>query len=179
MVSWWLGELVSCVGFQCSSAKVRPLHSSAIMGIADELRQRTFHYAVGTLTFCRKLPKTSESREISRQLLRAGMGTASNYWSACRGRSDAEFISKLGVAEDEAAESVMWLMLILEAGITQDADAKSLLSEGREITAILSRSHKTARENRRRKKQTKRLKQTKQITKLPTDQFTNSIATPP
>ena len=86
------------------------------MGIAEQLRQRTFRYALHTVAFCRKLPDSAEGREICRQLLRAGMGTASNYWSACRGRSDKEFVAKLGIAEDEAAESVMWLMLILQSG---------------------------------------------------------------
>jgi four helix bundle protein len=141
------------------------------MSIADELRERTFRYALRVLTSCRRLPDTLEGREIAKQLLRAGMGTSSNYWSACRGRSDAEFIAKLGVAEDEAAESVMWLMLILQGGIRNDADTKDLLREGREITAILSKSHKTARENRRRKKTQAKTK----LTKLPTAPFTKSI----
>ena len=88
------------------------LHAGG-MTIADDLRQRTFRYALQTIKFCRSLPDDWDAREIGRQLLRAGMGTASNYWSACRGRSDSEFISKLGVAEDEAAESVLWTMLLL------------------------------------------------------------------
>jgi four helix bundle protein len=134
-------------------------------GIAEELRQRTFRYSVRTLRYCRLLSPSWEVREIAEQLLRAGMGTAANYWSACRGRSSAEFIAKLGVAEDEAAESVMWLMLILQAGIRDDLETKALLAEGREITAILSKSRKTAKENRRRRKP--------QLTKLPTDQLTN------
>jgi len=136
--------------------------------IADELRQRTFRYALRVLSSCRRLPDTLEGREIARQFLRSGMGTASNYWSACRGRSGAEFIAKLGVAEDEAAESVMWLMLILQSGIRADAETKDLLQEGREITAILSKSHKTARENRRKSKSKN------QLTKLPTYQPANS-----
>src|SRR3954463_11559799 len=103
--------------------------------IAEGLRQRTFNYALRVLGFCRRLPDTIEGREIAKQLLRAGMGTSSNYWSACRGRSAAEFIAKLGVAEDEAAESVMWLMLILQSGLRDDAETKDLLQEGREITA--------------------------------------------
>lgn len=122
------------------------------MTIAEDLRQRTFRYALQTIQFCRALPDTWDAREVGRQLLRAGMGTASNYWSACRGRSDSEFISKLGVAEDEAAESVLWAMLIIQSGIRDDVKSKDLLSEGREITAILSRSRKTARENRRHKR---------------------------
>jgi four helix bundle protein len=121
--------------------------------IADELRDRTFKYTLRISQFCRALPTSWEIREIGAQLLRTGMGTAGNYWSACRGRSNREFIAKLGVAEDEAAESVLWLMLILRTGIRDDDETNSLLREGREITAILSASHKTARENLRRKNQ--------------------------
>jgi four helix bundle protein len=120
--------------------------------IADRLRERTFNYALRTLGYCRSLPNEWDVREIAKQLLRAGMGTSGNYWSACRGRSGREFIAKLGVAEDEAAESVLWLTLIQQGGIRDDLETKSLLQEGREITAILSASHKTAKENRRRKK---------------------------
>ena len=79
------------------------------------------------------------------------MGTSGNYWSACRGRSGSEFIARLGVAEDEAAESVMWLMMIIQSGMNETTEATDLLAEGREITAILSASHKTAKENRRKK----------------------------
>ena len=120
--------------------------------IADQLRERTFNYALRILRYCRGLPHDDETREIRGQLLRAGMGVSGNYWSACRGRSTAEFIARLGVAEDEAAESVMWLMLILRSGTREDPETKDLLQEGRELTAILSTSVKTARENRRRRK---------------------------
>jgi four helix bundle protein len=145
------------------------------MSIAEELRHRTFQYALRVIRFCRKLPDSWEAREIGRQLLRAGTGTASNYWSCCRGRSDREFVAKLGVSEDEAAESVMWLMLILQSGLRADTETKGLLGEGQEITAILSKSHKTARENRRRKKAQAKNK----LTNLPTDQFTKSTEVPP
>jgi four helix bundle protein len=121
--------------------------------IAERLRERTFNYALRTLRYCRSLPNEWDIREIAKQLIRAGNGTAANYWSACRGRSDREFIAKLGVAEDEAAESVLWLMLILQGGIREDAETKTLLQDGREITAILSASHKTAKDNRRKRKQ--------------------------
>ena len=126
--------------------------------IADDLRERTLRYALRILPFCRQLPDRWECRELGRQLLRAGMGVAGNYWSACRGRSDKEFIAKLGVAADEADESVLWLTVVFRGGIRKDETAKDLLSEGHQLRAILSRSHKTARENRRRKKQAKKPK---------------------
>jgi four helix bundle protein len=123
---------------------------------AEELRQRTFQYALRIVAVCRQFPDQWIEREIGKQLLRAGMGVTGNYWSACRGRSDKEFIAKLGVAVDEADESVLWLTTVVQSGIRTDLETKSLLGEGREIRAILSKSHKTARENRRRKTRAKR-----------------------
>ena len=137
--------------------------------IADALRDRTLRYALRILKSCRHLPNEWEIREVGRQLLRAGMGVSGNYWSACRGRSDKEFIAKLGVAADEADESVLWLTLLIRGGIGEDLETKALLAEGVEIRAILSKSHKTARENRRRKTRKP------QLTNSPAHQFTKSI----
>jgi four helix bundle protein len=104
------------------------------------------------IAFCRQLPDTWVERELGKQLLRAGMGVAGNCWSACRGRSDKEFVAKIGVAADEADESVLWLTALDRSGIRSNGDGKSLLGEGNELRAILAKSHKTARENRKKKK---------------------------
>ena len=141
--------------------------------IADELRQRTLLYGLQIIAFCRRLPNDWVEREIGKQLLRAGMGVPGNYWSACRGRSDREFIAKLGVAVDEADEGVLWLTAIIRSGIQEDVVTKNLLREGQELRAILSKSHKTARENRQRRAREKKTQ--KQITKSPTRPFTKSI----
>jgi four helix bundle protein len=144
--------------------------------IADELRERTLRYALRVVSHCQKLPDTCVAREIGRQLLRAGMGVAGNYWSACRGRSDREFVAKLGVSVDEADESVLWLTAIIRSAIRNDLETKNLLREGQEIRAILSKSHKTARENRQLKARQKRKRQ---LTNSPTRQLTNSNEVPP
>ena len=123
--------------------------------IADRLRQRTFDFAIGVIAFCRQLPDSWVERELGKQLLRAGMGVAGNYWSACRGRSDKEFVAKLGVASDEADESVLWLTAFERSGISK-GDGKSLLAEGNQLRAILAKSHKTARENRKNRKRAAR-----------------------
>ncbi len=144
--------------------------------IADELRQRTFRYGLRILAFCQhRLPDTWQCREIGRQLLRAGMGVSGNYWSACRGRSTDEFIAKLGVATDEADESVLWMTAVVQSGIDQESDTTELLREGQELRAILSKSHNTAKENRLRKQRAAReARQGRQLTNSPTRQFTKS-----
>ena len=121
------------------------------MTIANELRSRTLNYASDILTFCRSLPDTWDARELGKQLLRAGMGTAGNYWSACRGRSHREFVAKLGTSVDECDESVLWLMLMERAKVGDQNSVGNLQREGQETRAILSKSHRTARENRQRR----------------------------
>jgi four helix bundle protein len=137
--------------------------------IADELRQRTMRYGLRVIRFCKALPDDWVAREIGKQLLRAGMGVPGNYWSACRGRSDREFIAKLGVAVDEADEGVLWLTAIIQTGISQNVAAKDLLGEGQELRAILSKSHKTARDNRQRRARHKKAEN--QIAKSPIHQI--------
>jgi four helix bundle protein len=132
-------------------------------------------YGLRVITSCRQLPDDWVAREIGKQLLRAGMGVPGNYWSACRGRSDREFISKLAVAVDEADEGVLWLTAILQSGIKQDTVIKDLLGEAQELRAILSKSHKAARENRQRKaREAKAGKSLNQLTNSPTRQLTKS-----
>jgi four helix bundle protein len=120
--------------------------------VADRLRQRTFDFGFGVIAYCRQLPDGWVERELGKQLLRAGMGVAGNYWSACRGRSDKEFVAKLGVAADEADESVLWLTAFDRSGLLPTLDGQRLLGEAKELRAILAKSHKTARDNRKKKK---------------------------
>jgi four helix bundle protein len=55
------------------------------------------------------LPNNVAGRAIGGQLVRAGTSVGANYRAACRGRSRAEFIAKLGVVEEEADESAFWM----------------------------------------------------------------------
>lgn len=93
-------------------------------------------FAVDVCGFCRSLPAHAEARDVVRQLRRAASSTAANYRASKRGRSDAEFISKVGQAIEEADESLFWL----EFG----------------IVAILTASQKTAKVRRTQRKQAKK-----------------------
>ena len=75
-------------------------------------------------------------RAIGGQLVRAGTSVGANYRAACRARSKAEFIAKLGIVEEEADESGYWLELIVESGLTKLKLLESLLKEANELVAI-------------------------------------------
>lgn len=71
---------------------------------------------------------------------------AANYRAACRARTKAEFIAKVGIVLEEADEAVLWLELLTESGIISADKTESLLAEARELTAIFTASRRTARE---------------------------------
>ena len=111
---------------------------------ADELKNRTKLFALRVLKLAAALPATIEGTAIRGQLVRAGTSVGANYRAACRGRSRAEFIAKLGVVEEEADESAFWLELIIEGAFLKTGQVKPLLDEANEITKIMARSRITA-----------------------------------
>ena len=64
-----------------------------------------------------RLPRSRTADVIGRQLLRCGTSVGANYRAACRARSSADFIAKIGIVEEEADESGYWLELLVETGI--------------------------------------------------------------
>ena len=109
-----------------------------------ELKMRTKKFALRILKLSRAMPKTDDGRIIAKQLIRAGTSVGANYRAACRGRSKAEFISKLGIVEEEADECAFWLEIIIEAGMLKARRVASLLQEANELTAIMVASRKGA-----------------------------------
>ena len=115
---------------------------------ADELKTRTKKFAVRIVKLFRSLPRTDEARILGKQVLRSGTSVAANYRAACRARSRAEFIAKIGVVVEEADETVFWFELLVECEIVRAATMESLLIEGNELLAIFAASHYTAKTRR-------------------------------
>ena len=93
----------------------------------------------------RALPRREDARVIGRQLLRSGTSVGANYRSACRARSRAEFVAKLGIVLEEADETVFWLELLQESDIVSVGKMGPLLQEARELTSIFVASMRTAK----------------------------------
>lgn len=111
---------------------------------AEELKKRTKQFALRILKLVAALPNSIQGRAIGGQLVRAGTSVGANYRSACRGRSRAEFIAKLGVVEEEADESAYWLELIIEGKVLKPMLVAPLLTEANELVRIMARSRISA-----------------------------------
>ncbi|HEY2434032.1 MAG TPA: four helix bundle protein [Vicinamibacterales bacterium] len=109
-----------------------------------ELQARTRRFAASIITFCEQLPQTAACQRMVPQLIDSAGATDSNYRAACRGRSKAEFIAKLGVACEEADESKGWLLLLVESKQVEGPTVEALIQEADELTSIFAKSRITA-----------------------------------
>src|SRR5205085_2936850 len=100
------------------------------------------------LKLFRSLPKSKDADVLGLQLLRAGTSVGANYRAACRARSQAEFISKITIVEEEADESAYWIELLIESDIIKKEKLDDLLKKANELTAIFTSSGKTAKNNK-------------------------------
>jgi four helix bundle protein len=105
------------------------------MGSAD-LRERTKLFALAVIRFYVGLPKTTEAQILGKQVLRSATSIGAQYREAQRAKSDADFISKIEGALQEAEETLYWLELLAESNITSQAVTQPLSVEVNEIIAI-------------------------------------------
>ena len=84
-------------------------------GPSEGLRQRTKAYALRIIRLCAGLHSSMEASIIARQLVRSGTSVGAQFREACRAKSDADYVSKLGGSIQELDESSYWMELLAEA----------------------------------------------------------------
>src|SRR3954452_24524895 len=94
-----------------------PIAESKTVVRTADLKARTKQFAVRVMKLVDSLPRTIQGRVVANQIIRSATSVAANYRAACRARSRAEFIAKIGVVEEEADETAFWLELIVECEI--------------------------------------------------------------
>ena len=111
------------------------------------LRDRTKQFALRIIRLSEALPKSNEAQEIGKQLLRSGTSVAANFREASRARSDAEFIAKLGIVEQEMDESLLWMELLVESEIVALARMQELMTEADELIRIVIKAIQSTKRN--------------------------------
>ncbi|MDI9860471.1 four helix bundle protein [Flectobacillus roseus] len=119
------------------------------------IKQRTKTFAIRVIRLVDSLPQTVSAQVIAKQIVRSSTAVAANYRASCRARSQAEFIAKLGIVEEEADESLFWLELLVESGIVKRDKLELLMTEANELTSIIVSSIKTAKRSLEQKTRVK------------------------
>jgi four helix bundle protein len=115
---------------------------------SGNLKERTKRFALEIIKLVETLPPENTCAVLGRQLLRSGTSVGANYRAACRAKSTADFIFKMGIVEEEADESSFWVELLVEAGKLNSEVASTVLQECNELVAISVASIRTARKSR-------------------------------
>ena len=115
----------------------------------EKIQERTKAFALQVIRLVEGLPKDKTSDVIGRQLLRCGTSIGANYRAACRARSQADFIAKMGIVEGEADESIYWMNLLAESNSIDRNGVADLIEEANQLVAITVSSIKTAKQNRK------------------------------
>ena len=115
--------------------------------MSTELKERTKNFVIKVVRLISLIKPGKIEDIIKSQILRSATSVGANYRAALRGRSRAEFISKLNIAEEEADETCYWLEIIIELDLISEDKVLSVYEEARAITAILTAAGKTAKLN--------------------------------
>jgi len=112
-----------------------------------DMNKRTMKMALDVIKLTKLFPLSQESKVITYQIIKSSTSTAANYRAAGRGKSLKDFISKLGIAEEECDETIFWLEMIHEANLAPLEATKPIKQETSEILSIIVSSIKTAKKN--------------------------------
>ena len=85
----------------------------------ETLKNKTKKFGVDIILFCDSLKPGKANSVITYQLVKSATSVGANYRSACRGRSDKEFFSKICIVVEEADESIFWLEVIDDSKLTR------------------------------------------------------------
>jgi len=111
----------------------------------EELQARTKAFALRVMRMTDALPQSAKGRVLGNQILRSATAVASGYRAACRARSRADWIDKIGRTLEETDESVLWLELIGAGGLLPVDEVAALRQEGQELTRIFASIHITSK----------------------------------
>src|SRR5437867_12121989 len=85
----------------------------------EELRDRTKAFAIRIVRVYRALSYKTDAQVLGKQLLRCETAVAANYPAACRARSKAEWVAKIGIVVEEADETIFWLEMLSDCSIVR------------------------------------------------------------
>lgn len=102
----------------------------------QDLKKRTKDFALRIVKLYQALPKSTEAQIFGKQILRSGTSVGANYYEACRAKSRADFIHKIGTVLQELEETIFWLELIEDSGTMKRSRLTEINKETNELIAM-------------------------------------------
>ena len=93
-------------------------------------------------------PRTMQTQEASRQVLRSAMSVGANIAEGHGRHEGAEYIHYLRIAQGSANETDHWLHTSVDIGLSRAEAVKDLISKNNEVRRLLVASISTLRSKR-------------------------------
>lgn len=110
-----------------------------------DLKERIFQLAAAIGSLVLELPYNRVNKEYFSQLVRASSSVGANYRAARRAKSNADFLNKLKICEEEADEVIYFLDLLNVFNKEKTNHINNVKAEATEILKILVASINTTR----------------------------------
>ncbi|WP_257667703.1 four helix bundle protein [Parapedobacter tibetensis] len=110
---------------------------------SEILKKRTKILSIDIGKLVLELPYNIINKNYSNQITRCSSSVGANYRAACRAKSNADFIYKLKIVEEELDETMFFLELIEEFNPDKKSTIQLLWAEANELLAIFVASINT------------------------------------
>ena len=110
------------------------------------LKDKSKAFALRVIRLYKYLCEERKEYILSKQLLRSGTSIGANIAEAFYGQSEADFVSKLSIAQKETSETIYWLDLLHESDYLRQTEYDSVYSDAEELIKLLTSSIKTMKE---------------------------------
>ena len=103
----------------------------------EEMKLRTKQFAINIAFLTQKLPDNLINKTYKGQIVRSGSSVGANYRASRRAKSNADFIYKLKIVEEELGESLFFLELLEVFNEPEKEDINRLYQEGETLLKII------------------------------------------
>jgi four helix bundle protein len=79
---------------------------------SEVMKQKTRQFAIDVGILTQGLPESAVNRAYCNQIIRSSSSVGANYRASRRAKSNADFINKLKIVEEELDESLFFLELL-------------------------------------------------------------------
>lgn len=114
----------------------------------QELEDRLLTFSVNVIQLTKRMPGSSASINLLKQLSRSAPAACLIYGEACAAESRKDFVHKMGIGLKELKETKLALRLVLLNKFVADEVINDLINENDQLIRIFGKSISTAKRNR-------------------------------
>ena len=116
------------------------------MDLKEQIKDRTKKKGLDVIKMVGDMPAGNIAlRAVFAQIVRCATSIGANYRAACRAKSDADFLNKLKIVEEETDETLYWLEILEDGNFVDSKSLDELKKETNEILSIIVASIRTVK----------------------------------